>query len=573
MNDLDLARSISHDIGEQFALAKEVAEEHPEYCLVKLRGMCKLICLRIIEARNLAVPNPKVAELGKLIHEVSIRTKPSASSKDALRQLRLLGNKGAHPEEGGIQNEQLLGNARTALSHAVTALQFAHAQIYPDSEIAANIAISPVDPGMKALCYKATIREEAEAQYWLGKHFLGKVAALAKTSEDDIRYGSWLLSEQIHEERKKANYWFRLAAQQEHAAALFEHGSLLIEKIDGDQYVGMGVNNVFRSAHAGNSEANAQVGHIFYQGLYDQPQDFVEARKHFEIAAAEDHPSALTMLGVMYLCGEGGPANPEAALEYTRKSAEAGYPTGQMNLFVHYWNGDTVEKDSTTALDWLNKAADQDLPDAMFTLAELIQARVVPEKTLDDAEELLLRCLNTPNADQSLHSKAAFQYARLLARYGDHLQNLSGAADILQRCYEAEKCEGELAQACVELAQSVVRDIKKLIGSRRGTAEEIVVAETITNYYFDPSGKPIPKRSVGLDRQIQTMQEMMEAKKHLSPELYERRLLEKTAPTLFTQRKRDNALKLASLSRGKIGRNEPCPCNSGKKFKHCCGND
>mgnify|MGYP001155649362 CR=1 FL=1 len=20
----------------------------------------------------------------------------------------------------------------------------------------------------------------------------------------------------------------------------------------------------------------------------------------------------------------------------------------------------------------------------------------------------------------------------------------------------------------------------------------------------------------------------------------------------------------------KIGRNEPCPCNSGKKFKHCC---
>ena len=21
----------------------------------------------------------------------------------------------------------------------------------------------------------------------------------------------------------------------------------------------------------------------------------------------------------------------------------------------------------------------------------------------------------------------------------------------------------------------------------------------------------------------------------------------------------------------KIGRNEPCPCNSGKKYKHCCG--
>lgn len=26
----------------------------------------------------------------------------------------------------------------------------------------------------------------------------------------------------------------------------------------------------------------------------------------------------------------------------------------------------------------------------------------------------------------------------------------------------------------------------------------------------------------------------------------------------------------AQLSRGKVGRNESCPCGSGKKFKHCC---
>ncbi len=26
------------------------------------------------------------------------------------------------------------------------------------------------------------------------------------------------------------------------------------------------------------------------------------------------------------------------------------------------------------------------------------------------------------------------------------------------------------------------------------------------------------------------------------------------------------------MRRSKIGRNEPCPCGSGKKYKHCCGN-
>ena len=28
---------------------------------------------------------------------------------------------------------------------------------------------------------------------------------------------------------------------------------------------------------------------------------------------------------------------------------------------------------------------------------------------------------------------------------------------------------------------------------------------------------------------------------------------------------------IKKFASGKIGRNEPCPCNSGKKYKHCCG--
>ena len=28
---------------------------------------------------------------------------------------------------------------------------------------------------------------------------------------------------------------------------------------------------------------------------------------------------------------------------------------------------------------------------------------------------------------------------------------------------------------------------------------------------------------------------------------------------------------LKSIAKNKIGRNEPCPCNSGKKYKHCHG--
>ncbi|RKJ69043.1 zinc chelation protein SecC, partial [Butyricicoccus sp. 1XD8-22] len=31
------------------------------------------------------------------------------------------------------------------------------------------------------------------------------------------------------------------------------------------------------------------------------------------------------------------------------------------------------------------------------------------------------------------------------------------------------------------------------------------------------------------------------------------------------------ALPLRVISRGKVGRNDPCPCGSGLKFKKCCG--
>ena len=36
--------------------------------------------------------------------------------------------------------------------------------------------------------------------------------------------------------------------------------------------------------------------------------------------------------------------------------------------------------------------------------------------------------------------------------------------------------------------------------------------------------------------------------------------------------KKDNVKKIdPSLARKKMGRNEPCFCGSGKKYKHCCG--
>ena len=35
--------------------------------------------------------------------------------------------------------------------------------------------------------------------------------------------------------------------------------------------------------------------------------------------------------------------------------------------------------------------------------------------------------------------------------------------------------------------------------------------------------------------------------------------------------KSDGSLPGGAVKKKKIGRNDPCPCGSGKKYKHCCG--
>jgi uncharacterized protein YchJ len=46
-------------------------------------------------------------------------------------------------------------------------------------------------------------------------------------------------------------------------------------------------------------------------------------------------------------------------------------------------------------------------------------------------------------------------------------------------------------------------------------------------------------------------------------------------PAIAEQARRDHeqVLAAAALPRAKVGRNDPCPCGSGKKYKKCCGNE
>lgn len=101
------------------------------------------------------------------------------------------------------------------------------------------------------------------------------------------------------------------------------------------------------------------------------PKDLPQALRWLQLAAAQDQPEALAMLGAMFEEGTGVAADPQAAFDYYRKAAELGDRGAQFDLGRHYRYGRAVQRDTAQALRWLRAAAEQGSGNAMASLGEM----------------------------------------------------------------------------------------------------------------------------------------------------------------------------------------------------------
>jgi HEAT repeat protein len=168
------------------------------------------------------------------------------------------------------------------------------------------------------------------------------------------------------------------------------------------------------------------------------------------------------------------------------------------------------------------------------------------------------------------------------------------ADDYWENCEEAMRALTAIGEPAVEpLLREVKADFEKrryfvyLVNALTEIKDERVyafMAETIEDYLantekyrgwfylelfvydFGVQGKkevlPLLKRLLTMDLSERERIEVVDAIKYLEdPEGYERETrewVEKFKPTL------------SFITRQKVGRNDPCPCGSGKKYKKCC---
>jgi hypothetical protein len=309
----------------------------------------------------------------------------------------------------------------------------------------------------------------------------------------------------------------------------------------------------------------AWCGNATLYGLHGHEVDLGQALEYLEKAAAHDNPGALTLLSRMYRDGLGVPADPAAAFAMTLKAAEAGFPAAQHEASAALFSGDGVAIDEAQALRWLDQAAENSYAPALATKAELIQKGKAPGSVVD-VERLLLAAIPSWN-------RARLSLADLYIDGKDQDQ-LVRAAYLVQECYAQALREDDkpLANLCRAGAPELTKRLERSIPS---LSDEQFKELLMARFQYDDRGRPYPDRIARAKLFFETASALAKVKGVDSRE--EERLTRVLASGMRAMQPAKQTLRPAlphPITQRqlpfKVGRNDPCPCGSGAKFKQCC---
>lgn len=140
----------------------------------------------------------------------------------------------------------------------------------------------------------------------------------------------------------------------------------------------------------------------------------------------------------------------------------------------------------------------------------------------------------------------------------------------------------EYADAEIKLYNHILDDPKAVMSGKLGEkAEEFGIRPVIFMGFLDGVNESIKNKN-----DVEKMDEESEFEVEIIPETLFYNMLKVDADHLYSLEKWEDVLGIEKIREivkeykasktvrresPKIGRNDPCPCGSGKKYKHCCG--
>lgn len=571
MNDLEFAQRVSARIGELYSEAKRSRYLFPKHALIQTRALASLCCdlLRPDDWREWPYG------LEEKIRMLAKAQRINLDTHEKLNDLRRWGNAAAHPEESRREEAQFGPLASEAMANALVLLETVFRQKHGGAALPDYVVVEESSDELKEVCYRALVENCPADQYQVAMLLRQQLASKVKETEagPDSFLASYTRRFEFDALKGRALDLLRYASDGRYPPASYQYGLALSDGERGDEYVAFGVNLIATAARYGDIDALAWSGHSAMHGLHDEPVDYERARGYLEKAAAEDQPLALSLLSRMYRKGLGVAVDSKVAFDLTLRAAEAGYPVAQYGAGVALYHGDGVVIDQPAALAWLQRASDADLPVAQQVVGNLMRRGLLPGG-FADAEKLLTNAMRGVN-------EASLDLADLYMSQAEPRQWIK-ASGLVQGAYERALAEKDelIADRALRLAPTLVAKLEEL---RTRMSDEEHGDFLVARFMFDEYRRPFPKRAERLREFTDAALALAKVKGSGLKE--EARLVRKLAsgmgatslpakvPALVPAIRRVRALApvVQRVALTKVGRNEPCPCQSGLKFKACCG--
>ncbi len=142
-----------------------------------------------------------------------------------------------------------------------------------------------------------------------------------------------------------------------------------------------------KGAQASNPIAYYMLGRAYSEGLGVEVNE-LEGLKWYEEAAKYGDADAQNICGNIYHDADFIEHDPQKAFKYYQMAAAQGHGYGMLNLGLCYVNGDGTAKNLTLAEEWLRKAADAGVEEAIGFLKDVFDKPNYEDLTINDLKEI-----------------------------------------------------------------------------------------------------------------------------------------------------------------------------------------
>ena len=149
-----------------------------------------------------------------------------------------------------------------------------------------------------------------------------------------------------------AQNWLRQGATRNHAKCCYELAKLHLSGRGAVYDPGEGMRLMYRAANLNSKDALYYLGKAYRDGMFQIPVNYQKSLVYLKAASEQNHSEATTLLGLMYLNGQGCAKNTYTAYDLFYIAAEHGSAEAQYQLALLYRDGIGVTQSYIDAYIW-----------------------------------------------------------------------------------------------------------------------------------------------------------------------------------------------------------------------------